>query len=82
MDTRCGRYMNHSFAEYHVPSNADIADIDVIFIDEYDPEVTPLGVKGVGEIGIVGTAAAGASAIFHANGKRVRTLPITIDKLL
>jgi xanthine dehydrogenase YagR molybdenum-binding subunit len=82
MDTRLGRYMNHSFAEYHVPSHADIEDIDVIFVDEPDPEVTPLGVKGVGEIGIVGTAAAVANAIFHATGKRIRTLPITIDKLL
>ncbi len=82
MDTRLGRYMNHSFAEYHVPSHADIEDIEVIFVDEPDPEVTPLGVKGVGEIGIVGTAAAVANAIFHATGKRVRSLPITIDKLL
>jgi xanthine dehydrogenase YagR molybdenum-binding subunit len=82
MDTRLGRYMNHSFAEYHVPTHADIEDIEVIFVDEPDPEVTPLGVKGVGEIGIVGTAAAVANAIFHATGKRVRSLPITIDKLL
>jgi xanthine dehydrogenase YagR molybdenum-binding subunit len=74
--------MNHNFAEYHIPVNADIHDIEVIFVEEPDPEVTPLGVKGLGEIGIVGTAAAVANAIYHATGKRVRSLPITIDKLL
>ncbi|WPB58409.1 xanthine dehydrogenase family protein molybdopterin-binding subunit [Xylophilus sp. GOD-11R] len=82
MDHRLGRVMNHSFAEYHVSVNADIESIEVIFVDEPDPEVTPLGVKGLGEIGIVGTAAAVANAIFHATGKRVRELPVTIDKLL
>jgi xanthine dehydrogenase YagR molybdenum-binding subunit len=81
-DHRLGRFMNHSFAEYHIPVNADIDSIEVIFVDEPDPEVTPLGVKGLGEIGIVGTAAAIANAIFHATGKRVRSLPVTIDKLL
>jgi xanthine dehydrogenase YagR molybdenum-binding subunit len=80
-DAKLGRFMNHSFAEYHIPAHADIHDIEVIFVDEPDPEVTPLGVKGLGEIGIVGTAAAVANAIFHATGKRVRSLPITIDKL-
>lgn len=82
MDNRLGRFMNHNFAEYHVPAHADIQDIEVIFVDEPDPEVTPLGSKGLGEIGIVGTAAAVANAIYHATGKRVRSLPITIDKLL
>jgi len=82
IDHRLGRFMNHSFAEYHVSANADIHDIDVIFVTEPDAEVTPLGVKGLGEIGIVGTAAAVANAIFHATGKRVRSLPVTIDKLL
>lgn len=81
-DHRFGRFMNHSFAEYHIPVNADIDSIEVIFVNEPDPEVTPLGVKGLGEIGIVGTAAAIANAIFHATGKRVRSLPVTIDKLL
>ena len=81
-DKTLGRWMNHNYAEYHVPAHADIQDIEVIFVDEPDPEVTPLGVKGLGEIGIVGTAAAVANAIFHATGKRVRKLPITIDKLL
>ena len=81
-DTTLGRWMNHNYAEYHVPAHADVHDIDVIFVDEPDPEVTPLGVKGLGEIGIVGTAGAVANAIYHATGKRVRSLPITIDKLL
>jgi xanthine dehydrogenase YagR molybdenum-binding subunit len=81
-DHRLGRFMNHNLAEYHVPTNADIDSIEVIFVDEPDADVTPLGVKGLGEIGIVGTAAAVANAIFHATGKRVRSLPITIDKLL
>ena len=82
MDASLGRFMNHNLAEYHVPAHADIHDIEVIFVEEPDPEVTPLGVKGLGEIGIVGTAAAVANAIYHATGKRVRDLPITIDKLL
>ena len=80
-DHRLGRVMNHNLAEYHVPSNADIPDIDVIFVDEHDDKANPLGVKGLGEIGIVGTAAAIANAVYHATGKRIRSLPITIDKL-
>jgi xanthine dehydrogenase YagR molybdenum-binding subunit len=81
-DAKLGRWMNHNLAEYHVPAHADVENIDVIFVDEPDSEVSPLGVKGLGEIGIVGTAAAIANAIYHATGKRVRSLPITIDKLL
>ncbi|USI74071.1 xanthine dehydrogenase family protein molybdopterin-binding subunit [Sphingomonas morindae] len=81
-DHRLGRFMNHNLAEYHVPAHADIADIDVVFVDEPDPEVNPMGIKGLGEIGIVGTAAAVANAIFHATGRRERSLPITIDRLL
>jgi xanthine dehydrogenase YagR molybdenum-binding subunit len=81
-DHRIGRIMNHNLAEYHVPAHADIDDIEVIFVDEKDDKVSPLGVKGLGEIGIVGTAAAVANAIFHATGRRVRDLPVTIDKLL
>ena len=65
-----------------MPVSADVRGIEVIFVDEQDDEINPLGVKGVGEIGIVGTAAAIANAIHHATGKRVRDLPITIDKLL
>jgi xanthine dehydrogenase YagR molybdenum-binding subunit len=81
VDHRFGRIMNANIAEYHVPVNADVHDIEVIFVDEPDAIVNPLGVKGVGEIGIVGTAAAIANAIYHATGKRVRDLPITLDKL-
>jgi xanthine dehydrogenase YagR molybdenum-binding subunit len=82
-DHRLGRFMNHSFAEYHVAANADIHDIQVIFADEEDRIVSrQLGAKGVGEIGIVGVAAAVANAIFHATGKRLRTTPITPDKIL
>ncbi|MGI4745256.1 MAG: xanthine dehydrogenase family protein molybdopterin-binding subunit [Janthinobacterium lividum] len=81
-DHNLGRFMNHTLAEYHIPVNADIHDIDVIFVDEPDEEINDIGVKGLGEIGIVGTAAAVANAIFHATGKRVRDLPITPDKLL
>ena len=81
-DTTLGKWINHSFGEYHVPAHADIQNIDVIFVDEPDPEVSPLGVKGLGEIGIVAVAAAVANAIYHATGKRVRSLPITVDKLL
>ena len=82
IDQRFGRIMNHNLAEYHVPVNADIFDIEVIFVKEHDDIVNPLGIKGVGEIGIVGVAPAIANAIFHATGRRIRTLPITFDKLL
>jgi len=81
-DHRLGKIMNRNLAEYHIPAHADIADIEVIFVDEPDDKVSPIGVKGLGEIGIVGTAAAVANAIFHATGKRVRDFPITMDKLL
>lgn len=81
VDHNFGRVMNADIAEYHVPVNADVQDIKVIFVDEPDDIVHPLGVKGVGEIGIVGVAAAIANAIYHATGKRVRDLPITLDKL-
>jgi xanthine dehydrogenase YagR molybdenum-binding subunit len=80
-DHQFGRIMNADIAEYHVPVNADVQDIQVIFVDEPDEIINPLGVKGLGEIGIVGVAAAIANAIYHATGKRVRDLPITLDKL-
>jgi xanthine dehydrogenase YagR molybdenum-binding subunit len=80
IDHKFGRIMNANIAEYHVPVNADVDDIRVIFVDEPD-DSNPLGLKGVGEIGIVGVAAAVANAVFHATGKRVRDLPITLDKL-
>jgi xanthine dehydrogenase YagR molybdenum-binding subunit len=80
IDHKVGRIMNANIAEYHVPVNADIHDIKVIFVDEPD-DSNPLGIKGLGEIGIVGVAAAIANAVYHATGKRVRDLPITLDKL-
>jgi xanthine dehydrogenase YagR molybdenum-binding subunit len=82
MDQTLGRFMNHNFAEYHVPVNADVSDIEIIFVDEREDALNPLGVKGLGEIGVVGTAAAIANAVYHATGKRVRDLPITLDKLI
>ena len=81
VDHALGRVMNADIAEYHVPVNADVHDIKVIFVDEPDEIINPLGIKGVGEIGIVGVAAAIANAVYHATGKRVRDLPITLDKL-
>ena len=81
-DHNLGRFMNHNIAEYHIPVNADVHDIEVVFVEEHDDKVSPLGVKGLGEIGIVGTPAAIANAVFHATGKRIRDLPITIDKVL
>lgn len=81
IDHNFGRVMNANIAEYHVPVNADVHDIKVIFVDEQDDIVNPMGIKGLGEIGIVGVPAAIANAIYHATGKRVRDLPITLDKL-
>ena len=80
-DHRFGRVMNANIAEYHVPVNADVHEIKVIFVDEPDKIINPMGIKGLGEIGIVGVAAAIANAVYHATGKRVRDLPITLDKL-
>ncbi len=81
LDERSGRITNPSLAEYHVPVNADIPKIETYFLDIPDPH-TPLGAHGIGEIGITGVAAAVANAVYHATGKRVRDLPITLDKLL
>uniref|UniRef100_UPI0035CAEC5C xanthine dehydrogenase family protein molybdopterin-binding subunit n=1 Tax=uncultured Methylobacterium sp. TaxID=157278 RepID=UPI0035CAEC5C len=81
-DLRSGRIMNANLAEYHVPVNADIPAIEAILVEEHDPHVNPLGIKGVGEIGITGTAGAIANAVWHATGVRVREIPITLDKLL
>ena len=82
IDERRGRYVNDSLGEYLMAVNADIPDLDVIIVPEEDAEVNPLGVKGIGELGIVGTAAAIANAVHHATGKRIRDLPIVMDKLL
>jgi xanthine dehydrogenase YagR molybdenum-binding subunit len=81
LDPRSGRIMNPSLAEYHVPVQTDVPDIDLIWTDIADPH-TPMGARGIGEIGITGTGAAIANAIYNATGKRVRDLPITLDKLL
>ncbi len=80
-DVRKGRIENPSLAEYHLPVSLDIPNIEAYFLDIPDPH-TPLGAHGIGEIGITGAAAAVANAVFHATGKRIRSLPITLDKLL
>jgi xanthine dehydrogenase YagR molybdenum-binding subunit len=83
VDARNGRVTNANFAEYAVPVHADAPQVmDVTFVEEHDPHVNPLGVKGVGELAMVGVAPAIANAIFHATGKRIRALPVTPDKLL
>jgi len=82
MDPGTGRFTNANLAEYHVPSNLDIGEIDVSAIDIPDTKLDSMGARGIGEIGITGTGAAIANAIFHATGKRVRDLPITPDKLI
>ena len=81
-DPHYARYTNADLADYHIPVNADIPDMTVEFIDEHDPYINAMGVKGIGEISMVGVSAAVANAIFHATGKRVRDLPITPDKIL
>jgi xanthine dehydrogenase YagR molybdenum-binding subunit len=82
VDHRYGRIMNPNLQHYHVPVNADIHEIETIFVEEDDKIVNPLGIKGMGELGMVGIPAAIANAVFHATGKRIRDLPITPDKLL
>jgi xanthine dehydrogenase YagR molybdenum-binding subunit len=81
-DRKRGRYINDNIAEYLIAVNADTPQVDVIMIPEIDHEVNPLGVKGIGELGNVGMNAAIANAVYHATGKRIRDLPITLDKLL
>jgi xanthine dehydrogenase YagR molybdenum-binding subunit len=82
LDEGSARYVNHNLADYLVPVNADVPSIEIIMVPEKDERVNPLGVKGIGEIGIVGMNAAVANAVFHATGKRVRDLPIRPEKLL
>ena len=82
IDAGSGDFLNHDLAQYHVAACADVQDIDVIWLDEEDPHLNPMGAKGIGEIGIVGTAAAIANAVYHATGRRIRGLPITPAKLL
>ena len=81
-DVRTGRFMNANLGEYLLPVHADVGAMEAIIVPEDDPHVNPIGVKGIGEIGIVGAAAAIANAVYHATGKRIRDLPITPEKLL
>lgn len=82
IDHRYGRYINNNFADYHVPVNADIPQIDAIFVNKPDPIINPMGAKGMAEIALIGMAAAVANAVYNATGKRVRELPITPDKVM
>jgi xanthine dehydrogenase YagR molybdenum-binding subunit len=82
IDHRFGRFVNNNYADYHVPVNADTPPTDVLFINKKDPVINPMGAKGMGEIALIGFAAAVSNAVFNATGKRVRDLPITPDKLI
>ena len=82
LDPRWGQWVNRDLGEYHVPVQADVPSVDALFVEERDDQVNALGIKGVGEVGIVGVAAAIANAVFNATGVRVRDLPITLDKVL
>src|SRR5207253_10042087 len=82
IDERVARYVNDNLADYQIPVNADIGEVDIILVPEEDNEVNPTGVKGVGELANVGTAAAVTNAVFHATGIRIRELPVRLEKLL
>jgi xanthine dehydrogenase YagR molybdenum-binding subunit len=82
MDLRSGRTLNPNLAEYHVPVNADVPSLEAIMVDEHDPYVNALGIKGVGEIGVTGSAGAVVNAVWHATGIRVRRFPIRIEDLV
>jgi xanthine dehydrogenase YagR molybdenum-binding subunit len=82
VDAAIGGFVTQDLATYHVPVNADIEEIEAVWIDEVDPHVNPMGSKGIGEIGIVGTAAAVANAVYNATGVRVRDLPIRPDRVI
>ena len=82
IDPRTSRYVNTNLADYMIPVNADVGEVHIIMVPEEDRLINPLGVKGIGEIGIVGTSAALANAIFHATGQRLRDLPLQIDGLV
>jgi xanthine dehydrogenase YagR molybdenum-binding subunit len=82
LDPRSGRVMNPNLAEYHVPVNADVPSLEAILVEEHDPHVNALGIKGVGEIGVTGSAGAVANAVWHATGVRVRRFPITVEQLI
>jgi xanthine dehydrogenase YagR molybdenum-binding subunit len=82
MDHRSGRTINPNLAEYHIPVNADVPSLEALMIDEHDPHVNALGIKGVGEIGVTGSAGAVANAVWHATGIRVRRFPIKIENFV
>jgi xanthine dehydrogenase YagR molybdenum-binding subunit len=82
MDRRSGRTVNANLADYHVPVNADVPSMEALMVEEHDPHVNALGIKGVGEIGITGSVGAIANAVWHATGTRVRRFPIGIDELI
>jgi xanthine dehydrogenase YagR molybdenum-binding subunit len=82
IDNRYGRWINNNFADYHVPIQADVPHVEALFVNKPDPVLNPMGAKGMGEIALIGFAAAVANAVYHATGKRVRELPITLDKLI
>ena len=81
-DATLGRFINRNYSGYLVPTNADIPDLDILFVGEFDAEASPLGAKGLGELTAVSVAPAIANAVYHATGKRVRELPIFLEKLL
>ena len=82
LDPAIGGWVNRDFAQYHIATNADVERIEAYWVDEHDDDLNPMGTKGIGEIGIVGTAAAVANAVHHATGVRVRDLPVRLDKVL
>ena len=82
IDRRAARYVNDNIAEYLIPVNADATDIDAMIVPETDRDVNPIGMKGLGEIGVVGVAAAISNAVYHATGRRIRKLPIRLQDLL
>ena len=82
VDRRSGRVMNANLGEYHIPVNADVPQLESILVAEEDAHVNALGIKGVGEIGVTGSAGAVANAVWHATGVRVRDFPITLDRLV
>jgi xanthine dehydrogenase YagR molybdenum-binding subunit len=82
IDRRAARYVNDNLAEYLIPVNADVQTVEALFVEDEDGQVNPMGIKGVGELGNVGTNAAVANAVFHATGLRIRDLPIRLHDLV
>jgi xanthine dehydrogenase YagR molybdenum-binding subunit len=82
IDSRYGRWVNNNFADYHVPVQADVPHVEALFVNKPDPVLNPVGAKGMGEIALIGFAAAVANAVYHATGKRLRRLPLKLDDLI